>query len=368
MRITAAVVPERSAPFVIDTLELCEPRRDEVLVRIVASGMCHTDLHGRDGYFRTMPYPAVFGHEGAGVIEAVGSEVRKVAPGDPVIISFPWCGTCTNCRRNMPAHCLLSSQLKMSGTRPDGSTLLRKNGAPVYGAFFQQSSFATYAIANERFVVKIRADAPLDRVGPFACSIQTGAGAVFNAMQPSPGDSFVVFGVGGVGLSSLMAARLSECDPIIAIDIHEHRLALARELGATHSINRSSDSDVVAKVRKLTGGGARFSVETTAVPAVFQEAVQVLMPLGTCVLLGSARSGVETSFEMPFLQNGRTVRGVIQGWSQPETFLPRLVDLMMAGKLPVERMMTHYDLADINRAADDAASGRTIKPVLRMPH
>lgn len=368
MHITAAVVRERSGPFVIDTVELSDPRSDEVLVRMVASGMCHTDLHGRDGYFPTMPYPAVFGHEGAGVVEAIGPAVRKVAPGDHVIISFPWCGTCPNCRQHMPSHCMQAFKLKMSGTRPDGSTLMRKNGGPVYSAFFQQSSFGTYAIANERFVVKIRRDAPLDRLGPFACSIQTGAGAVFNAMKPSPGDSFVVFGVGGVGLSGLMAAKISGCDPIIAVDVHEHRLALARELGATHTINPSGNDDVVARIRSITGHGARFSLETSALPTVLQEAVRILMPLGTCVLLGSARSGVQASFEMPFLQDGRTIRGVIQGWSEPETFLPRLVDLMIAGKLPVERMMTFYDLADINRAAEDATTGKTIKPVLRMPH
>lgn len=367
MQITAAVVRERSGPFVIDTLELDAPRSDEVLVQIVASGMCHTDLHGRDGYYNT-PYPAVFGHEGAGVVAAVGSAVRKVAPGDHVIISFPWCGACANCRAQVPAHCMQAFPLKMSGTRPDGSTLMRKHGAPVYSAFFQQSSFGTCAIANERFVVKVRSDAPLDRIGPFACSIQTGAGAVLNAMAPKPGDSFAVFGVGGVGLSSLMAAKLSGCDPIIAIDVHDQRLALARELGATHTINHTGRTDVVAEIRKLTGNGVRGSVETTAAPAVFREAIEVLMPLGICVLLGSARAGTEVSLEMPFLQDGRTIRGVIQGWSQPETFLPKLVDLMMDGKLPVERMMTWYELADINRAAADAVKGTTIKPVLRMPH
>jgi len=368
MQITAAVVRERSAPFVIETLELSHPRPEEVRVRIVAAGMCHTDLHGRDGYFPTMPYPAVFGHEGAGVVEAVGSEVTNVSVGDHVIISFPWCGRCPNCRRQMPSHCLDAAKLKRSGTRVDGSTLLAKGDEPIYSAFFQQSSFATHAIANARFVVKVRRDAPLDRLGPFACSIQTGAGAVLNAMQPSPGDSLAVFGVGGVGLSALMAAKLLGCDPIVAIDVHDHRLSLARELGATHTINHSSCGDVVAEVRKITKHGTQFSVETSALPAVLQEAVEVLMPLGTCVLLGSARSGTQARFEMPFLQNGRTVRGVIQGWSQPEVFLPRLVDLMMEGKLPVERMMTVYELADINRAAADATAGRVIKPVLRMPH
>jgi len=369
MQITAAVVAQRSAAFAVGTLELAEPRADEILVRVAASGMCHTDLHARDGYFQ-MPYPAVLGHEGAGVVEAVGPAVADILPGDHVIMSFPWCGTCANCGRGMPSHCLNGRRLKSSGTRPDGSTLMRRDGSPVYGAFFQQSSFATRAIANQRFAVKVRRDAPLDRIGPFACSIQTGAGAVLNAMKPQAGDSFAVFGVGGVGLSGLMAAKLCGCDPIVAVDIHEHRLALARELGATHVINHAGRDDVVEEVRRIAGAGAgvRWSLETSALPAVFREAVQVLMPLGTCVLLGSARRGVEATFEMPFLQDGRTVRGVIQGWSQPKSFIPHLVDLMMDGKLPVERMMTFYDLADINRAAADAERGATIKPVLRMPH
>jgi aryl-alcohol dehydrogenase len=366
MQITAAVCREKFGAFAIDQLELTDPRPDEVLVRIVASGMCQTDLHGRDGYYNT-PYPAVFGHEGAGVVQAVGSAVARLAPGDHVVISFPWCGQCPNCRRDMQSHCLRGFDLKMRGTRPDGSTLIAKDGAPVYSAFFQQSSFATHAIANERYVVKVRRDAPLELLGPFACSGQTGAGAVLNSMKPQPGDSFAVFGVGAVGLSGLMAAKIAGCDPIIAIDIHDDRLALARTLGATHTINHSGRSEVVAEVRRITGDGVRFSLETSAQPAVFREAVEALMAGGTCVLLGSARSGTEVSFDMSFLQFGRVVRGVIQGESHPQDFIPKLVDFLMQGKMPVERMITFYPLAEINRAAQDSSQGRTIKPVLRMP-
>jgi aryl-alcohol dehydrogenase len=367
MEITAAVVPEKFKDFEIRRVALSDPRPDEVAVRIVASGMCQTDLHARDGYYPTLKYPAVFGHEGAGVVAAVGSAVRKVAPGDHVIISFPWCGACANCRQHAPAYCLDARKLKSSGTRADGSTLMCVGDDPVYSAFFQQSSFGTFAMSNERFVVKVRKDAPLDRLGPFACSIQTGAGAVLNAMRPSAGECCVVFGVGAVGLSGLMAAKVAGCDPLIAVDVHDSRLALARELGATHTINHGSRTDVVAEIKKITGGGARFSLETSAMPAVFREAVECLMPVGTCVLVGTARAGIEVTFEMPIMQNGRTVRGVIQGDSQPDDFIPKLVDLMMDGKLPAEKMMTFYDLADINRAARDSSEGRTIKPVLRMP-
>src|SRR5262245_2592583 len=163
--ITAAVVREKFGAFAIDTLELADPRPDELLVRIVASGMCQTDLHARDGY-QNMPYPAVYGHEGAGVVQAVGGAVTKFAAGDHVVLSYPWCGACPNCRRDMPSHCLRSRELKSSGTRADGSTLMRKDGAPVYSAFFQQSSFATHAIANERYAVKVHKDAPLELIGP----------------------------------------------------------------------------------------------------------------------------------------------------------------------------------------------------------
>src|SRR5512132_2820726 len=331
MEIIAAVVPEKFAAFTIDKLELTDPRPDEALLRIVASGMCQTDLHGRDGYYDT-PYPAVYGHEGAGIVETVGRSVTKFAPGDHVVLSFPWCG------------------------------------APVYSAFFQQSSFATHAIANERYMVKVRKDAPLELLGPFACSGQTGAGAVLNSMRPRTGDSFAVFGVGAVGLSGLMAAKIAGCDPIIAVDIHDARLALAQALGATHVINHKGRAHAVADIRKITGDGVRFSLETSAQPAVFREAVEALMAAGTCVLLGSARSGTEVSLEMPFLQFGRVVRGVIQGESHPQEFIPKLVDFLMQGKMPVDRMMTFYPLAEINRAAQESSQGTTIKPVLRMPH
>src|SRR5580693_8677916 len=365
MRITAAVINERSGPFVIDTLDLCEPRADALIVRVVASGMCQTDLHGRDGYYAN-PLPGVFGHEGAGVVHAVGSAVRSFAPGDHVVMSFPWCGSCANCEQDMHSYCVHARGLKMDGTRADGSTLLSRNGAPIYSAFFQQSSFGTFALTQERYAVKVRKDAPLECLGPLACSGQTGAGAVFNVMMPQAGDSFAVFGVGAVGLSALMAAKIAGCDPIIAVDVHEHRLALARELGATHLINHKGRDDVVDEIRKLTGGGARYTVEASAEPKVLREAIDCLIMAGTCALLGSARRGTDASFEMPFLQQGRVVRGVVQGDSIPQEFIPKLVDLIMDGKFPIEKMIKFYDFADINKAAAESSAGLAIKPVLRM--
>ena len=367
MQIKAAVVRETSAPFVIETLELCEPRPDELIVRVVASGMCQTDLHGRDGYFAVSHFPAVFGHEGAGVVHAVGSAVREFAPGDHVVMSYPWCGDCANCRRHRLNYCLNARVLKNRGTRADGSTLLAKGDAPVYSAYFQQSSFGTFALTQERYAVKVRKDAPLELLGPLACSGQTGAGAVFNALKPNAGESIAVFGVGAVGLSALAAAKILGCAPIVAIDIHDRRLALARELGATHTINAATNPDVVGAIRDAVDGGVHYTVEATAVPAVLRNAIMALLPGGTCALLGSARSGTEASFEMPFLQQGRIVRGVVQGDSIPKDFIPKLVDLVVEGKFPIAKMVKFYDLADINQAARDSEAGTTIKPVLRMP-
>jgi aryl-alcohol dehydrogenase len=367
MKITAAVVHERGGPFAIETLDLCDPRADELLVEVVASGMCATDLHGRDAYYPTQ-FPKVFGHEGAGIVRAAGNGVTKFKPGDHVVMAYPWCGECENCRTQRQTYCLHAFDLKMNGTRADGSTLHSQNGKPVYSAFFQQSSFGTFTIANERYAVKVRNDVPLTSVCALACGGQTGAGAVLNVMQPKPGDSFAVFGVGTVGLAALMAAKIAGCDPIIAVDVHEHRLTLARELGATHIVNHADRADVVAEIRTITGPGLRYSVETSALPTVFREAVEALMPAGLCVLLGSARKGIDATFEMPFLQNGRMVRGVIQGDSVPQDFIPQLVDHIAGGRFPVERLITFYGLADINRAAAESAAGKSIKPVLRMPH
>lgn len=368
MKIAAAVVPARSAPFQIEILELAGPNPDEVLVRIVASGMCHTDLHARDGYFANLPYPIVCGHEGAGIVEQIGAAVTDLAPGDPVVISFPWCGECEPCRAERISYCSNARALKSGGRRADGSTPMhRPDGASVHSCFFQQSSFATFAVAPAKDVVKIRRDAPIDMLGPLGCGLQTGAGAVLNVMRPREGQSLVVFGVGGVGLAGLMAGKVAGCDPIIAVDRLPARLALARELGATHALE-SRGAETLAEIRKITGGGAHFALETSAVPEVFRLAVDALRGLGTCVLVGSARAGTEVSFEMPWLQGGRTVRGVIQGDSRPRELIPRLVDLFMNGRFPLDRLVTRYDLADINRAAADASSGAAIKPVLAMPY
>ena len=245
MGVTAAVMEEKSGKFNIDTLDLDAPQSNEVLVKITATGICHTDLHARDGYF-AMPFPAVYGHEGAGVVVAVGGAVEHLAVGDHVVISFPWCGECEHCCEDRRSYCQRGRELKSGGVRTDGSVTMRRNGAPapVYGSFFQQSSFASHALALARNAVRVRRDAPLEFLGPLGCGLQTGAGAVINVMKPEAEKSFAVFGTGSVGLARLMAAKLAGCDPIIAVDIRANRLELARSLGATHTIDNAREDAV----------------------------------------------------------------------------------------------------------------------------
>lgn len=365
IEVTAAVVYERSGPFHVERVELAGPGAGEVLVRVAASGICQTDVHARDGYF-PIQYPAVYGHEGAGVVERTGPGVEKVKPGDCVIMVFPSCGTCVYCANGKPAYCLAASRLKHFGTRADGSTVMTRNGAPVFSFFFQQSSFATFALATERNVVKVPEDLPLELLAAFPCGINTGAGAVLNVLRPQPGEAFAIFGAGTVGLAGLMAARIAGCEPIIAVDLHPNRLALARSLGATHTAD-AANSDPVAEILKVTGGlGVRASLEAAGSPQTLRQALDCLQPMGTCCLVGSSRKGTEASVDMKNLQNGRTVRGCIQGDSIPEQFIPRLIDLYRAGKLPVEQLVTFYNFADINQAVADSIAGKTIKPVLRM--
>ena len=362
MQITAAVIRAKGQPFSNEQLELDAPRADEVLVRIVGVGICHTDLSMRDAPFTL---PVVLGHEGAGVVEQVGERVTKVKPGDPVVLTFSSCGGCPNCQRGQPAYCAHAFDSTFTGTRADGSSTLHQGNELVHGCFFGQSSFATYALAGERNVVKVRHDAPLAALGPLGCGIQTGAGAVMNSLAVRPGSSLAVFGTGSVGLSAIMAARVVGCTTIVAIDINPARLALAQELGATHTID-AREADALATIQQLTGGGADYTLETTALPKVFRQAVEALRPLGVCGLIGAAPFGTEVSFEMTSILMGRTIRGILEGDSVPDLFIPRLIDLHMQGRFPFDRLISYYELGQINQAATDAEQGRVIKPVLRM--
>lgn len=363
MKITAAVVREKEQPFSIEELDLEEPRADEILVRVVATGVCHTDLIVRDQYY-PVPLPVVLGHEGAGVVEGIGEGITKVGPGDHVVLSYSYCGACVNCKQGQLGYCLDLFAQNFGGARPDGSSALSQDGETVHGHFFSQSSFATHALATERNVVKVRRDVPLELLGPLGCGIQTGAGGVLNALHPRAGSSIAVFGAGAVGMSAVMAAFVAGCTSIIAVDVKPARLELARELGATHAIN-AAETDPVEEIQRITGGGANYSLETTALPEVFRQAVDSLTLTGVCGLIGAAPLGTEVSLDMNNILFGRTVRGIIEGDSVPDIFIPRLIDLYAQGRFPFDRLLRFYGLDEINQAAADSGEGTAMKPVLR---
>lgn len=363
MKIKAAVVREAGGPFVIEEIELDEPRPDEVLVRIASTGLCHTDLVARMQYL-PIPLPGVFGHEGAGVVEKAGSQVKKVKAGDHVATSFMSCGVCPACKKGTPAWCAEFRRLNFGGRRPDGSTTMKKGGETVYGSFFGQSTFANYALVNERNVIKVPSDVKLEILSPLGCGIQTGAGGVINTLKAKPGSCIAIFGMGSVGLSAIMAAAACGCTQIIGIDVVEERLKLAKEFGATDIID-SRKVDAVEEIRKLTGGGIEFTLECTGIPKVFRQAVDSLMMGGTCGLIGVAPVGVEANLEMQTILDGRTIRGIVEGDCVSDLFIPQLIELYKQGRFPFDRLLKFYTLDQINEAAEDSEKGKTLKPILR---
>lgn len=365
----AAVVEGPGSAFAVQEVVLDDPRSDEVLVRVVAAGLCHTDLGVQAG---GIPFklPGILGHEGAGIVERVGSAVTRVVPGDKVLLSFTSCGRCESCRGGHPAYCAgwLPSNL-ISGVRADGTSTVTRDGGAIGGHFFGQSSFAQLALADERSVVKVDADADLEVLAPLGCGVQTGFGSVWNILRPEPGASIAIFGAGAVGLAAVMAARLLPLSSIVAIDRVPERLELARELGATHTIDATGlrPEDVIRSLLEATGGpGVDNAVETTAVPAVLRTAVDALAPRGACAVVGAPPAGTEVALDVQGLLTGKRVIGVTLGDADPETLIPHMVALHRAGRLPLERLVRHYALDEIGRAAADMHEGRTIKPVIRL--
>ncbi|MTE22674.1 NAD(P)-dependent alcohol dehydrogenase [Microbacterium sp. ZXX196] len=363
MKVTAAVATAPEQPLDIRELELDDPRPLEVQVRLVASGVCHTDAIVRDQWY-PVPLPAVLGHEGAGVVEKVGAGVTSVAPGDKVVLAPASCGTCTQCIGGHPAYCTKFYELNFGGARPDGSTMFRDGDTSVASNFFGQSSFASVTNVNERGVVKVADDAPLDILGPLGCGIQTGAGAVLNVLRPGPGSSIVIFGTGAVGMAAMLAAVASGCTTIIMVDIVDSRLEFARELGATHTIN-SRGTDPVEAVKEITGGGANFALDSTGVKFVFPQMVASLGTRGHGALVGASPLGTEAPFDIgTLLLTGLTVSMVVEGDSVPQEFIPKLIDMHARGLFPFDKLVKHYAFADINEAFADSESGATLKPVV----
>jgi aryl-alcohol dehydrogenase len=363
MRTRAAVLSQPNTPMTVSDVEVSEPKLGEVLVRMVASGVCQTDLgviHGK----LPLPLPAVLGHEGAGVVEAVGPGGAKLQVGDHVVIdAVTHCGRCRLCLTGRPYLCPDMTNGFLGGMMPDGSKRFRRDGGEV-SHFFWQSSFAEHSVIPERIAVKVPNDLPLEKLAPLACGIQTGSGAVLNTANVQAGDTVAVIGCGGVGLAAVMAARLARALRIIAVDFFEHRLKLARELGATDTI-AARGTDAVEEIRKLTGGGVDFAFECIGKPETVRQTVDCVRGGGTAVISGVVAPGAEVKLDGLGLL-GKTVIGNVEGSAVPEEYIPKLVEFWRHGEFPFDKLTTRtYALKDINQAVADMERGDVIKPVVR---
>lgn len=368
MRVNAAVFEKLSTPLPVGEVEIDEPRAGEVLVKVVASGVCHTDALARDG---DMPFPApgVLGHEGAGVVAAVGDGVTNVSVGNKVVIGWPWCGECRNCLDGQPRYCLQLGPLVIAGARADGSTSLRRtDGSPLHSHFFGQSSFASYSICAASALVVVPDDAPLEILGPLACGISTGAGAVLNALRPFAGSSIAVYGSGAVGLSAIMAARLTGATHIIALDKLASRLSLAAELGATETVDVSSVADPVAAVQEICGGPADFALDCAGNVAVLRQAADSVGMRGTVALIGGAPAGASFSLDHKSTLWGKRVVGILGGEGRSATLINTLITLNAQGRFPYDRLIERFPLDQVNEALEASHHGDVIKPILMMPH
>ncbi|MGB6406907.1 MAG: NAD(P)-dependent alcohol dehydrogenase [Planococcus donghaensis] len=361
MKIQAAVTHGLGEEFKVEEVELGEPEAHEVLVKIVATGVCHTDAVARD--LGLSPFPVVLGHEGSGVVEKVGSAVTAIQAGDHVVLSFAYCGQCENCLTGHPTVCLKFNDLNFGGKMQDGTNRIHQHDHAV-STFFGQSSFGNFAVANERNVVKVDPEVDLALLGPLGCGIQTGAGTVLNRFKPEFGSSIAIYGSGAVGLSAVMAAKIAGCLNIIAVDIHDNRLELAKELGATHTLN-GKNVDVVEEIKKITNGGTHYAVETTGVPPVVKQAIHALRPLGSCAIVGVTPE-ITLDVHNDIMAEGKTVMGVIEGDSIPQVFIPQLVAYYKRGLFPFDKLTKVYDFDQINEAFEDSKKGITIKPIVKI--
>jgi aryl-alcohol dehydrogenase len=363
----AAIVNERGGQFALEPVLVGPLGADEVLVEIVACGICHTDLAVRDQR-RSPSLPAVLGHEGAGIVRSIGAAVRSVRTNDRVVLSYLSCGECAECRGGRTASCAKLGPLCFAGCRADGShAVCGRDGKQMSDRFFGQSSLATWAVANERNLVIVPSDLPLELMAPLGCGIQTGAGAVWNELGVTPGASFAVFGAGGVGLSALLAARVAKAGTIVAIDRVASRLELASQLGATHVIDASKVEDVPAVIRSMIGDGVSFALDTTGAADVIGNAYRALRQRGTLGLVATA-SQMQTLVlpQLDLMTGCRRVMGIIEGGGSAYEMIPRMLELYRAGHFAFDRLITFYDFENINQAVADCESGVAVKPVLHM--
>jgi aryl-alcohol dehydrogenase len=366
MKTLAAIVRTPKAPFSLLDIDLPEPGPRDVLVRVAGVGVCHTDLASRDGTMGA-PFPSVFGHEGAGVVVAVGRDVAKLEIGDHVVLAPSSDGICPICQAGQPMYCDHFNELNLQ-TDPNGPTAGLAGGERAYIKYFGQSSFAHFALASERNAVKVPKEAPLALLGPLGCGIQTGAGTVMNGLRPQAGSSILVLGSGTVGMAAIMAAAVCGCATVIAVDRVESRLELARTLGATHGIDTTHSPDLPAAIRAIVPRGVDYIVDSAGVPALIGAALGGLARLGTLGLVAVPPTP-DRALELPWLSmllQGQSVQGFIEGNSVPDVFIPQMVALHAAGRFPFDKLIRVYPFDKINEAIEDQHAGKTIKAVLEM--
>lgn len=358
MDITAAVLRDAEGRHELESVTLTEPGPGEVLVKVVGVGMCHTDVVPRG-----MPglLPIIAGHEGAGIVEAVGDGVSDVTVGDHVVLTFDSCGTCISCQGGEPAYCETFMVRNLTGRDPAwGTRVTDTEGNEIASRWFAQSSFATHCLANVRNTVVVDPELPLELLGPLGCGILTGAGSIFVELDVQEGEGIIVFGAGAVGLAAIMAARVVDADPIIAVDLHESRLELAGELGATHTVD-GADPELTARLGEICVGGADHTFDTTGVPSVMQTALATTRIGGRCGFVGVQTGDLVLD---PLALVGKRVTGILEGGADPQIVIPELIALWKDGRFPFHRLVRTFPLAEINEAEEASASGEVIKPVL----
>jgi S-(hydroxymethyl)glutathione dehydrogenase/alcohol dehydrogenase len=367
VKIRAAVLEEFGAPLVVQEVDLAEPRAGEVLVRLVACGVCHTDLYTASGADPSGYAPTVLGHEGAGVVERVGEGVDSVAPGDHVVTLFsPQCRECVHCRDPRTNLCLAIREQQNRGYLPDGTTRLSRDGEPIRH-FMGTSTFAEYTVMPEIALAKVHPDAPLDRACLFACGLSTGLGAALNTARVEPGTTCVVFGAGMVGLGAVAGCRLSGAERIVCVDISGDRLELARGQGATDVL--VGGTDAVDRVLELTGGfGADYTFEATGNVAVMRQAVEsARMGWGLATMCGVAGKGETLDIVPRYLITGRRVAGSSFGGVKGRDGVPQLVERWLAGEIDVEPFVSHtLTLDEVERGFELMEQQAGIRSVIRF--
>jgi S-(hydroxymethyl)glutathione dehydrogenase / alcohol dehydrogenase len=359
----ASVLFEPGKPLGVEDLELEPPRPGEVLVRMTASGVCHSCLHAADGSWKGVPVPIVLGDEGAGVVEDVGPGVEGLAAGDPVILSWaPTCGRCHYCVIGRPNLC--ERRQPGRGVLPDGTTRMSLRGRPVYH-YGHVATYASQTVVHESCAIRIDKRMPLDRAALIGCSVMTGVGAVINTAAVPAGASVAVFGVGGVGLNVVQGGALVAAHPIIAVDVKAAKLEHARALGATHVIDASRE-DAVAAIRRLTRLGADYTFVAVGDTRAVSQAIEALAPGGTCILIGVPETGATVPLDVrPVVTAERVIRGCSYGSAPTREDLPRLVNLYLAGKLKIDQLITRrYDLDEANEAFRALAAGELARGII----